>query len=112
MLHSEFMGATIELYCKIPFTEITGKFNIQDKLTISQFLEYVNTHIRNKLNINQKYDIEVIEAKLGELGLPIEPNNLQTIIQRYKIINGCFVCYVRPVESNTRVFTLKNDYSL
>lgn len=112
MLHSELMTDTIDLYCKIPFTEITGKFNIQHNLTISQFLEYINIHVRNKLNINQRYDIEVIEVDFGELGFPIETNNDETIIERYRIINGCFVCYVRPVDPNTRVFTRKNDYSL
>ena len=111
MSTSELMN-TIILYCKIPFTEITGKFKIQSSLTISQFLEYVNIHIRNKLNINQIYDIEVVEVDSGELGVSIQSNDEETINQRYKIINGCFVCYIRPVHPITRVFVRKNDYSL
>jgi len=110
MSNSE-LTSTIDLYCKIPFTETTGIFKIQNCLTISQFLEYVNHDVRNKLNINQIYDIEVIEVELGELGIPMETNNQQTICERYRITNNCFVCYVRPVDPITKVFVRKNDYT-
>jgi len=110
MSNSELTN-TIELYCKIPFTETTGTFQIQNNLTISQFLDYVNCQVRNKFKINQSYEIEVIEVELGELGCPIERNDELTLHQRYRIINNCFVCYVRPVDPISRVFIRKNDYT-
>jgi hypothetical protein len=105
------VNKTIELYCKIPFTETTGIFKIRYNLTISELLEYVNIHVRNKLNIDKSYDIEVVELELGELGKPIETNNKQTLRQVYRNINNCFVFYVRPVHPITKVFIRKNDYT-
>jgi hypothetical protein len=102
---------TINLYCKIPFTETTGIFKIRNNLTISELLEYVNVHVRNKLNIDKSYNIEVVEVELGELGDPIETDNKQTLPQVYRNINNCLVFYIRPVHPITKVFIRKNDYT-
>lgn len=102
---------TIDLYCKIPFTETTGTFKIKNSLTTSQLVEYINTQVRDKFNIHNNYYIEVIEVESGELGIPIEANNELLRCQGYRNVNDYFVCYVRPVNPTTREFVRKNDYT-
>lgn len=102
---------TIDLYCKIPFSETTGIFKIKKNLTTSQVIEYINTQVRDKFNIHKDYYIDVVEVESGELGSPIQSNNELFIYQNYKNINDYFVCYVRPIHVTTGTFIRKNDYS-
>jgi hypothetical protein len=100
----------IEVYFKIPFTEDIKIFKIQNNLTITQFLEYVNVHVRKQININDNYLIEVVDSDLGELGIPIQSNNNQTLYQRYGNIKTSLTYYIRPIHPVTKVFVCKNNY--
>jgi hypothetical protein len=102
----------IEVYFKIPFTEMTKIFKIKNNLTITEFLKYVNVYVRNQFNINDNYVIEVVDSDLGELGVSIQTNTNQTIYERYGNIKSSLTYYLRPVHSVTKVFVCKNDYSL
>lgn len=58
---------TIQVYFKIPYTEITSVVVVQNLLIMREFLEYVNIDVRNNLHINQRYDIELVDTgKEGE----------------------------------------------
>ena len=91
------MPNMIELYCKIPDTDITRIFNIRDDLTISELLHYINTKARFKLPIPSRYSIEVVDAELGEMGHKIENSDVETIRERYKLFNNSLVCYIRII---------------
>lgn len=101
----------VEVYFKIPFTEITKIFKIQNNLTINQFLEYVNNYVRKQFNIDKNYIIEVVYSDLGELGVPIESTNNQILSQMYGT-KSSFAFYLRPVHPVTGLFVCKNNYSL
>ena len=104
---------TIQVYFKIPYTEITTLVVIKNSLTIREFLEYVNIEVRNNLNINDYYDIEVVEAgkPCDELALHIEPSDEETLLQRYGNINTLVAFYARPVNVITGVFIRTDNYS-
>jgi hypothetical protein len=104
---------TIQVYFKIPYTEITTVVNVEDSLTTMEFLEYVNTNVRNNLNINQKYDIEIVDTDKtgGELAAPMEPRYDETLLQRYGNTNQIISFYARPVHPITGEFIRQNDYS-
>jgi hypothetical protein len=106
-----------DIYCKIPFTEVTGTFRVQSNMTITQFLEYANADIRNNLNIHSYYAIEVVQTgKPGvELAEAIEPTHEQTLEERYGNIynaGNLVAFYIRPVNPVTREFIRRVDYSL
>jgi hypothetical protein len=92
----------IEVYFKIPFTEVTKIFKIQNNLSITQLLEYVNNYVRNQFNINDNYLIEVIDSDLGELGIPIQSSN-QTLYERYGNEKTILTYYIRPVHRVNKV---------
>lgn len=109
---------TIWVYFKIPFTEITALFKLQDNLPMNELFEYVNTDIRNNLNINTKYDIQLVET-----GQPNEELAYNITTYRYEQTlreiydsnnnynNNTISFYVRPIHHITREFVRQNDYS-
>jgi len=103
----------ISVYFKIPYTDITTVVDVEDSLTTAQFVEYVNTYVRNNLNINQRYYIEIVETGKpgGELAPPIEPRDDETLLQRYGNRNKCIAFYSRPVHQIVREFIYNNNYS-
>ncbi len=105
------VSKTIEVYFKIPFTEVTKIFKIKNNLTITEFLEYVNNYVRNQFNINKNYVIEVVDSDSGELGIPIQTNN-QKLYQIYGNVKTSLTYYIRPIHPVTRRFVCKTDYSL
>jgi hypothetical protein len=104
---------TIQVYFKIPFTDITTTCVVDTGLTTTQFINYVNVEVRNKLNINSRYDIEIVEAGNpgGEFASYMEARDDQTLLQRFNIINKLIAFYARPVIPITREFIRQNDYS-
>lgn len=100
------------VYFKIPYTEVTSVNMIKKSLTTSEFVEYVNTDVRNTLNINSKYYIEVVDISKpsGELAEPIEPRNDETLLQRYGDVNKSIAFYIRPVDRITREFIRRLNY--
>jgi hypothetical protein len=105
-------SSTFQFYFKIPFTEITTFVEIQKCLTTNEFLEYVNIEVRNNLNINSKYDIEVVDAGKpnGELAYCMEPRYDETLLQRYGNVKTIIACYARPVHPITREFIRRDNY--
>lgn len=104
------------IYCKIPFTDITGMFTLQSNMTIAEFIEHANTNFRNNLNIHSSYDIEVVQTgnRDAELALPIETTTTQTLEQRYGHIynaGNIVAFYIRPVNPVTREFIRRVNYS-
>jgi len=103
----------IKVYFKIPFSEITTICEIEDSLTISKFINYVNVEVRDKLNINERWYIEVVEAGNinGELALCMDPSD-ETLLQRYNNRSKAFLAYyARPVNPITREFVRNINYS-
>lgn len=90
---------TIQVYFKIPYTEVTTVVNVKDSLTTVEFMEYVNTYVRNILNINPRDVIELVEAGKpgGELAVHMEPRHDETLLQRYGNTNQTLAFYARPV---------------
>ena len=103
----------IKVYCKIPFTEIAHTFVIQDNLTIREFLEFTNAYLHNKLNINSKYDIElvVVGQPLKEFATPVESRDNQTLREEFSNISNMIAFYARPINPTTREFVRQDDYS-
>lgn len=103
----------ISVYFKIPYTELTTVIDVDDSLTTVEFLEYVNVHVRNKLNINSRYDIELVDTgkPQGELAAPMEPRNDETLLQRYGQNRTHLTFYARPVNPITREFRRNANYS-
>lgn len=104
---------TIQVYFKIPYTEITSVVVVQNSLTTQEFLEYVNIDVRNNLNINQRYDIELVDTgkEGGELAPPMEPRYDETLLQRYGNTRQTVAFYARPVHPITREFRRNANYS-
>jgi hypothetical protein len=104
---------TIKVYFKIPFTVITTTRIVSSSLTTNEFLEYVNTYVRNNLNINSRYDIELVDTGKpgGELATCLEPRNDETLLQRYNRVNQVIAFYARPVHPITREFVRRDNYS-
>lgn len=103
----------IKVYCKIPFTEISHTFVVQDNLTICEFLQFTNIYLHNKLNINTKYDIElvVVGQPLKEFAPPLESRDSQRLRDKFSNISNLIAFYARPINPNTREFVRQNDYS-
>jgi hypothetical protein len=104
---------TIQVYFKIPFTEITTTCTVDASLTTLEFMEYVDVEVRNNLNINSRYDIEIVDTgkPAGELAPCMEPRNDETLLQRYNIVNKLIAVYARPVHPITREFIRRDNYS-
>lgn len=110
---------TMEFYCKIPYTEITGTFRVPCELTIAQFYEYCNNVVKVNLNIHSRYDIELVDIDnnvngQAELARAIELRNNQTLKERYHLNynnNNQTAIYIRPVNPTTREFIIQNDYN-
>ena len=110
----------INVYCKICYTDITKEYSVQENITISDFLEFANTTIKPSLNINDSYDIDIVNVGNlvngdAELAPPIEPRYDQTLGERYRdIINSykTISFYVRPVHPITREFIRRENYSI
>lgn len=105
-------STTIRVYCKIPYTDISTVFQIQNSLTTKEFLEYVNINVRNNLNINQRYDIEIVDTGKphGELAEPMEPRCDETLLERYGNTNTLVTFYARPINPITREFIRNANY--
>ena len=105
---------TIQVYFKIPFTEITTTCVVNCNLTTNELLEYVNTDVRNNLNINSRFDIELVDTGKpgGELATCMEPRYDETLLQRYNIVNKTISFYARPVHPITREFIRQENYSI
>ena len=118
MTHTQELR-TMEFYCKIPYSEITGTFRVPCDLTIAQFYEYCNNVVKVNLNIHSRYDIELVDIDnnvngQAELARAIELRNNQTLKERYHINynnNYQTAIYIRPVNLTTREFIIQNDYS-
>lgn len=69
--------------------------------------------MRNNLNINQRYDIELVDTGKpdGELAPPMEPRYDETLLQRYGHTNQLVTFYARPVHPITREFRRNANYS-
>lgn len=104
---------TINVYFKIPFGEQTTTCVVNNSLTTLEFMDYVNIEVRNKLNINSRYDIEIVEAGKtnDELASRIEPRNDETLLQRYGETKKIMAYYARPVNPITREFVRQVNYS-
>jgi hypothetical protein len=106
-------SSTIQVYFKIPFTDITTTCLVNNSLTTLEFMEYVDVEVRNNLNINPRYDIEIvdIDKPRGELATCMEPRNDETLLQRYNRVNQLIALYARPVHPITREFIRRDNYS-
>jgi len=104
---------TIQVYFKVPFTDITTTCTVNCSLTTLEFMDYVNSDVRNNLNINSRYDIEIVDTgkPAGELAPCMEPRNDETLLQRYNVVNKLIAVYARPVHPITREFIRRDNYS-
>jgi hypothetical protein len=104
---------TIQVYFKIPFTEITTTCNVDCSLTTLEFMNYVNSDIRYNLNIHSRYYIELVDTGKpgGELATCMEPRYDETLLQRYNRMNKVIAFYTRPVHPITREFVRRDNYS-
>lgn len=104
---------TIQVYFKIPFTDITTTCTVDCSLTTLEFIDYVNADVRNNLNINSRYDIELVDTGKpgGELAQCMEPRNDVTLLQRYNNVNKLIAFYARPIHPITREFIRRDNYS-
>ena len=104
---------TIQVYFKIPFTDITTTCVVDCSLTTLEFMDYVNSDVRNNLNINSRYDIELVDIgkRGGELATCMEPRYDETLLQRYNRMNKVIAFYARPVHPITREFVRRDNYS-
>lgn len=86
---------------------------VQNSLTTQDFLEYVNIYVRNNLNINQRYDIELVDTgkEGGELAPAMEPRYDESLLQRYGNTRQTVVFYARPVHPIIREFRRNTNYS-
>jgi hypothetical protein len=102
---------TVMIYFKIPYTDITHTCVVNNRLTTLQLIDYVNVDVRNNLNINPRYDIELVEVGKpdGELAPCVEPRNDETLLQRYHSPN-MIAYYARPVHPITREFVRRDNY--
>jgi hypothetical protein len=76
-------------------------------------MEYVNVEVRNNLNINSRYDIELVEVGKpdGELAPCMEPRNDETLLQRCNGSPKLMAYYARPIHPITREFVRRDNYS-
>ena len=118
---TEELSNTIEIYCKIAYSEIKDIFNVPKNLTISDFIKYVNTTIRSCFNINSKYDIEVVEMGNHKFNCPnelipkLEPDSEHTLYDKYGHLYGrhyIMAFYLRPVDPLKREFIRQENYNL
>jgi hypothetical protein len=103
----------IQVYFKIPYTEIASVFSLEKSMTMVEFMQYVNEEVRNILHINARYAIDVVDTNKpgGELAEALEPFN-ETLLQRYGTTNNYITFYARPVDPTTREFVRQVDYSI
>lgn len=109
----------IEVYCKIAYSKINDIFNVPKNLTISNFINYANSTIRNRFHIHSRYDIEVIEIGDHTYNCPnelipkMEENHNQTMYEKYGHLynrNRLMAFYIRPVNPVTREFIRRENY--
>ena len=103
---------TVMIYFKIPFTDITTTCVVDNTLSTLQLMDYVNVDVRNNLNINPRYDIEIVEVGqlAGELAPCMEPRIDETLLQRCNGSPKLMVYYARPVHPITREFVRRDNY--
>ena len=103
---------TVTIYFKIPYTDITTTCVVDNSLTTLQLMDYVNVDVRNNLNINPRYDIELVEVgqRAGELATCMEPRNDETLLQRCNGSSKLMAFYARPVHPITREFVRRDNY--
>ena len=104
---------TVMIYFKIPFTDITTTCIVDANLTTLEFMEYVDVEVRNNLNINSRYDIEIVEVGKpnGELAPCMEPRIDELLLPRSNGSPKLMAFYARPVHPITRQFIQQADYS-
>jgi hypothetical protein len=104
----------VQVYFKIPYTEICSVFLLENSLTMVEFMQYVNIEVRNTLHINIRYAIDVVDTnqEARELADALEPRADETILQRYGQHNTYLTFYARPVDPMTREFVRQVDYSI
>lgn len=106
-----------QLYCKIPYTELTHHISFSSQLTIKQFIELVDSNfIREYFDIHTDYDVEVVEAgnninSDAEMAPALEPSE-ETLREKYGNNYNCVAFYIRPVVGPNRLFLRSNDYSI
>ncbi len=102
----------VTVYFKIPFTDITTSCVVDNSLTTLEFMNFVNMDVRNNLNINPRYDIELVEVgkPAGELAPCMEPRIDETLLQRYNGSPKLIAYYARPVHPITREFVRRDNY--
>lgn len=106
---------TISCYFKIPFTEENTTFKISSLMYISTFCGlYCNTILRQELNINPKYNIELVEANSdkGEYGPTLIISDTETFQQRYGNLTQPIPFYARPVSAETGEFIVRERYDI
>lgn len=97
------MPDLMKFYCKIPYTNVTGTFNIYPDATMSVFVLFVNTSVREYFNISSESKIEIVEVKEQCLNGPneLEPSleiTEQTFEERYGHVyrkNNIMAFYIR-----------------
>jgi len=95
----------VQVYFIIPFTKIKTTCLINYHLSINEFLEYVNTNVRNKLNINPRYDIELVYT--GDQGETID------VYKKHLHNKHLTISFdAQPVNPVTREFIRLDDYSV
>jgi len=109
---------TFEFYFKIPYTEKSNFINIDSSLSISQFIDLVNSNFIKRLhfNINDIYNIELVEACNNihgdaELAPALQPSE-ETLEEKYGNNYKHIAFYIRPVYGNDRIFIRTNDYTV
>ena len=106
-----------QLYCKIPYTEFTHHISFNSSLTITEFIELVDSnYIREYFNIHENYNVEVVEAGQNvngdaELAPALEPSK-ETLREKYGNNYNYIAFYIRPVFGPNRRFIQSNDYSI
>jgi hypothetical protein len=104
--------AFFQVYFKIPHSQISKVYMLEKSWTITTLLDYVQTQVRNMLQIHARYAVELvaIDQADGEFAPAIVPNDEQTLLQRYGDINTPIAFYVRPVNPTTREYVQNIDY--
>jgi len=106
-----------QFYCKIPYTEFTHHISFNSSLTITQFIELVDSNfIREYFNIHDDYGVEVVEVGNNvnghaELAPALQPSE-ETLREKYGNNYDYVAFYIRPVVGPNRQFVRLNDYSI
>ena len=109
---------TLRFYFKLVYTTKTWNLDINGSMSTADFIEYINKDSMHSLfNIHQYYYIEVVSTnnnhyrdRDSEMEAPIVTSNFDSIAERFSPKTNAF--YLRPVNSLTREFIRRDDYSI